>query len=463
MHSSIPGITIPTTASTAAGSGLTLSTAGTAISILATAISASHAITASYALNGGTGGGPSESSSYASTASYSISSSYSPTTIPSDLTVDSLTANNFVLAQNISVDTIDAYNNAEIQFVTNVNLGSNNITASRLNGTSSFAISSSYAPTSIPSDLTVDSVTANNFVLTTNISVDTIDAYNNSEIQFVANVNLGSSNITASRLKGTASYADFAKTASYALNGGSGGTQIGTGSTFPFTSSWAVSASYAMNGGGGSGTQIGTGSTFPFTSSWAVTASYALAGGTGGAAAATASWAYVWLPAGAMVGRTTLGSVYTVLEFDSGSTNTNAICQAFDAAIQEGAVTQIQMPPNWDWSRGLQARFNSTRWNGTETGSVVFGIAAKAIRSGSYFTGSYGTEVSASSTFTSRSLSVSPTTNLFTVAGIASANDMIGLQVQRKVSDTADTFASDAYLVGVLLQYQETASAWSTI
>jgi len=46
---------------------------------------------------------------------------------------------------------------------------------------------------------------------------------------------------------------------------------IFTGSNMQGTSSWAVTASFAMNGGGG-GSNIGTGSTFPFTSSWAVNA-----------------------------------------------------------------------------------------------------------------------------------------------------------------------------------------------
>ena len=83
---------------------------------------------------------------------------------------------------------------------------------------------------------------------------------------------------------GTASYAI---TASYSLNGGSGGTTLTTGSTYPITSSWSnnatsasysLTASYALNGGSG-GTTLTTGSTYPITSSWSnnsTTASYAL-------------------------------------------------------------------------------------------------------------------------------------------------------------------------------------------
>ncbi len=74
----------------------------------------------------------------------------------------------------------------------------------------------------------------------------------------------------------------YSLTASYAMNGGSGGggTTLTTGSTYPITSSWAInalSASYAPGGGGG--TTLTTGSSYPITSSWAinvVSASYAL-------------------------------------------------------------------------------------------------------------------------------------------------------------------------------------------
>lgn len=51
------------------------------------------------------------------------------------------------------------------------------------------------------------------------------------------------------------------------------GTVIHTGSTYPITSSWSVTASYALN----AGTPLYTGSTYPITSSWAlytVTSSY---------------------------------------------------------------------------------------------------------------------------------------------------------------------------------------------
>ena len=63
----------------------------------------------------------------------------------------------------------------------------------------------------------------------------------------------------------------YSVTASFALNSGGSGTTLSTGSTYPITSSWSVNsrtASLAPN----YQIIIATGSTVPFTSSWATTA-----------------------------------------------------------------------------------------------------------------------------------------------------------------------------------------------
>ena len=95
-------------------------------------------------------------------------------------------------------------------------------------------------------------------VLLTNTQDKELLVYDSSSAKWI-----NTQNITAS-LYGTASNSvssSYATTASYALNGGGGGTTLITGSTYPITSSWSnntISASYAL------------------TSSYATTASYAL-------------------------------------------------------------------------------------------------------------------------------------------------------------------------------------------
>lgn len=75
----------------------------------------------------------------------------------------------------------------------------------------------------------------------------------------------------------TASRSD---TASWAENAINGGTNLTTGSTYPITASWSVSASYAPVAA--SGTTLQTGSTYPITASVAISASYAPSVSSGG-------------------------------------------------------------------------------------------------------------------------------------------------------------------------------------
>ena len=63
-------------------------------------------------------------------------------------------------------------------------------------------------------------------------------------------VNITSSyafNATTSSYAFNATTSSYALTASYALNGGSGGTTLVTGSLYPITSSWALTASFSLN------------------------------------------------------------------------------------------------------------------------------------------------------------------------------------------------------------------------
>ena len=97
---------------------------------------------------------------------------------------------------------------------------------------------------------------------------------------------LGKSNfivITTSGTAGTAGSSGTSATAGTSgLTGypGSSGTSgagslIYTGSTYPITASWAITASYALNGNA-AGSQLYTGSTYPITASWALNANRSL-------------------------------------------------------------------------------------------------------------------------------------------------------------------------------------------
>ena len=131
--------------------------------------------------------------------------------------------------------------------------------------------------------------------------------------------NISGSQFTSSRrnavgFSGTASYARRALTASFALNAGGGGTTLRTGSTYPITSSFsrrAITASFALAGG----TRLNTASRYPITASRAITASYALASAGGGGSGTVSSGVVNRLAK--YTGTTTVGS--SAIVYESGS------------------------------------------------------------------------------------------------------------------------------------------------
>ena len=132
--------------------------------------------------------------------------------------------------------------------------------------------------------------------------------------------NISGSQFTSSRRNavgffGTSSFSRRALTASFALNAGGGGTTLRTGSTYPITSSFsrrAITASFALAGG----TRLNTASRYPITASRAITASYALASAGGGGGSGTVSSGVVNRLA-KYTGTTTVGS--SAIVYESGS------------------------------------------------------------------------------------------------------------------------------------------------
>ena len=131
--------------------------------------------------------------------------------------------------------------------------------------------------------------------------------------------NISGSQFTSSRRNavgffGTSSFSRRALTASFALNAGGGGTTLRTGSTYPITSSFsrrAITASFALAGG----TRLNTASRYPITASRAITASYALASAGGGGSGTVSSGVVNRLAK--YTGATTVGS--SAIVYESGS------------------------------------------------------------------------------------------------------------------------------------------------
>lgn len=163
-----------------------------------------------------------------------------------------------------------------------------------------------------------------------------------------------------------------------------------------------------------------------------------------------------WVPAGAMVSRTTTGAASGSVEM---GTNKNMFKTLdFDTAADEFAQFMIQMPKSWDegtvtfapvWSHAATTTNFGVAWflqavavSNDDAGDVAFGTAQSSVDTGG----------------TTNDIYVGPASSAITIAGTPAANDYVMFQICRDVSDGGDTMAIDARLHGIQLFYTTNAA-----
>lgn len=172
-------------------------------------------------------------------------------------------------------------------------------------------------------------------------------------------------------------------------------------------------------------------------------------------AAADATTQTIYIPAAAMVPRTTNGAASGLAE-----TTTNKVMIKtldFDTATDEHAQFSIRMPKGWDegtitfvpsWSHAATATNFGVAWflqgvavSNDDTLDVAFGTAQSSVDTGG----------------TTNDLYIGPVSSAITIAGTPAAEDMVIFQIYRDVSDAGDTMAIDARLHGVTIYYTTTS------
>lgn len=160
----------------------------------------------------------------------------------------------------------------------------------------------------------------------------------------------------------------------------------------------------------------------------------------------------VWIPATAMIARTTNGAAS-----GSSETTTNKVMLKtldFDASTIEYAQFQIRMPKSWNEST-VTAAFTWTHGSTTTNFNVSWGLQGVALSNDDAADTAFGTAIYSNDTGgTTDDIYVSPTTADITIAGTPAAEDWVVFQVLRKADDgTNDTLAVDARLHGVTLYF----------
>lgn len=159
----------------------------------------------------------------------------------------------------------------------------------------------------------------------------------------------------------------------------------------------------------------------------------------------------IWVPAAAMVARTTNGAASGTAE-----TSTNKVMLKtldFDTTTQEFAQFTIHMPKGWNEGTVTFQPVWSHAATTTNFG-VVWALEAVALSDDDGADAAFGTAQTSTDTGgTTNDIYIGPESAAITIGGSPAENDYVVFQIKRNVSDGSDTLAIDARLHGIKLFY----------
>lgn len=157
----------------------------------------------------------------------------------------------------------------------------------------------------------------------------------------------------------------------------------------------------------------------------------------------------IWIPATAMVSRTTNGAASGTAEM---STNKNMFATLdFDTTTQEFAQFGWRMPTSWNEGT-VTFRPVWSHPSTTTNFGVVFQLAGVAISDDDAGDVAFGTaQTSTDAGGTTNDLYIGPESSAITIAGSPAAGDFVMGQIARVPANGSDTLAVDARLHGIVL------------
>lgn len=163
----------------------------------------------------------------------------------------------------------------------------------------------------------------------------------------------------------------------------------------------------------------------------------------------------LWIPAGAMVPRTSNGCAPGSVETPGNKVMLKTL--DFDSGAWEYAQFAVQMPKGWN-EGSMSAVFVWSHAAAVTNFAVVWGIHAVAVSDGDNLDVAFGAAFTVTDTGgTANTLYRAPET-AFSIAGPPAENDVVHFQIWRAGGDAADTLAIDARLHGVALIYTTNAN-----
>ncbi len=182
---------------------------------------------------------------------------------------------------------------------------------------------------------------------------------------------------------------------------------------------------------------------------WGEEAEDSIATGEVGAALAATSLQQgkhtIWVPAGAMIPRTTNGAALNTTELASNDVMLRSM--DFDQSTSEGVQFQIGMPKGWNEGTVTFVPY-WTASAGSAAQTVSWKLRALACSNDDALDASFGTaQESADVLIATGVLHVGPDSSAITIGGTPAENDLVIFEVFRDVSQ--DNLGADAKLIGV--------------
>ncbi|MBK8123878.1 MAG: hypothetical protein IPK54_10075 [Dokdonella sp.] len=174
----------------------------------------------------------------------------------------------------------------------------------------------------------------------------------------------------------------------------------------------------------------------------------------GGSLVKTAGKETIFVPAAAMVTRTTNGAASGTTEL-----TTNDVMLAsydFDQTTEEGVGFWIAMPKSWDESTVTFKPF----WTAASgSGGVVWGLAAYAFSDDDALdTAVSGQQTSTDTLIATNDMHIGPESSAITIGGTPAEGDMVYFEITREVANGSDTLSADAKLLGVHVYFTTNAA-----
>lgn len=153
----------------------------------------------------------------------------------------------------------------------------------------------------------------------------------------------------------------------------------------------------------------------------------------------------IWLPAAAMLPRTTDGAAPGTTESATNKVMLRSL--DFDSSTEEGAGFWLALPKSWDEGTISFKPF----WSATSgAGAVVWGLSAIAISDNEAIdTAPGGQQTSTDTLLNTGRVHVGPESAAITISGSPTEGDMVYFEVTREVAAGGDTLTGDAQLIGL--------------